>query len=132
VREPDWRARIEALLDEVTSLVAHLGGTLTGEHGDGRLRTPLLSRVWPAASLARFAAVKRAFDPLGILNPGAKVAVAGEKAVDRVKYDPSLPPLPEPARVALATVERERAYARSRLALLDEAASRLDSRRRDV
>ena len=132
VREPDWRARIEALLDEVTALAARLGGTISGEHGDGRLRAPLLSRVWPAASLERFAAVKRAFDPLGILNPGAKVAVAGAKAVDRVKYDPSLPPLPEPARVALATVERERAYARSRLALLDEAASRLDSRRRDV
>ena len=92
-----------------------LGGTLTGEHGDGRLRTPLLPRVWSAESVARFAAVKRAFDPAGILNPGAKVAVEGERAVADVKYDPSLPPLPEPARVALARVERERAYARSRL-----------------
>ena len=39
---------------------------------------------------------------------------ASERSTD-VKYDPSLPPLPEPARVALARVERERAYARSRL-----------------
>ena len=126
VREPDWRARAEALLDEISTLTGRLGGTLTGEHGDGRLRAPLLSRVWTAEALARFAAVKRAFDPDAILNPGAKVALAGARPLDAVKYDPTLPALPEPARVALARVERERAYARSRLALLDEAA--LDGR----
>jgi hypothetical protein len=49
-----------------------------------------------------------------------------------VKYDPSLPPLPEPARAALARVERERAYARSRLALLDEEKRRLDASAGDV
>ena len=126
VREPDWRARAEALLDEISTLTGRLGGTLTGEHGDGRLRAPLLSRVWTAEALARFAAVKRAFDPDAILNPGAKVALAGARPLDAVKYDPTLPALPEPARAALAFVERERAYARSRLALLDEAA--LDGR----
>ena len=126
VREPDWRARAEALLDEISTLTGRLGGTLTGEHGDGRLRAPLLSRVWTAEALARFAAVKRAFDPDAILNPGAKVALAGARPLDAVKYDPTLPALPEPARAALARVERERAYARSRLALLDEAA--LDGR----
>jgi len=127
VGEADWRSRVEGLLDEVTALVARLGGTITGEHGDGRLRAPLLPRVWSAASVARFAAVKRAFDPQGILNPGAKVAAAGAHAVTDVKYDPSLPPLPESARVALARVERERAYARPRLTLLDEASERLDA-----
>ena len=127
VREPDWRARAEALLDEISTLTGRLGGTLTGEHGDGRLRAPLLSRVWPAEALAHFAAVKRAFDPDGILNPGAKIAVAGARPVDAVKYDPTLPALPEPARAALARVERERAYARPRLALLEEA-TRLDAR----
>lgn len=126
VRAPDWRARAEALLDEITSLTGQLGGTLTGEHGDGRLRAPLLSRVWPAEALARFAAVKRAFDPDGIFNPGVKVAAAGASPFDAVKYDPALSPLPEPAHAALARVERERAYSRSRLELLDEAA--LDAR----
>jgi hypothetical protein len=48
--------------------------------------------------------------------------------VERVKYDPALAPLPEPARAALDRVERERAYARSRLELLDEADLRLDAR----
>jgi hypothetical protein len=121
LRDARWRDKVDALLADVTTLSAELGGTLAGEHGDGRLRAPLLPRVWPAGTLERFAAVKRAFDPHGLLNPGAKVAVPGERAVDRVKYDPTLPALPTLARQALARVERERAYARFRLDLLAEA-----------
>ena len=128
VRLPDWRARARGLMDDVAALTAGLGGTMTGEHGDGRLRAPLLERMWGAETVARFTAVKRAFDPAGILNPGAKIAAPGARPFDDVKYDPALPPLPEPARSALVRVERERAYARSRLALLDEAAPRLDAR----
>ena len=123
VRRPDWRARVNGLLRDVTALVAQLGGTVTGEHGDGRLRAPLLGEVWPAAVLARFAAVKHAFDPAGILNPGAKLARNGDTAVGAVKYDPALAPLPTSARLALAAVERERAYARPRLELLAEFSS---------
>jgi FAD/FMN-containing dehydrogenase len=123
LRDPRWRARVEALLDDVTALAASLGGTLAGEHGDGRLRAPLLPRVWPAGALGRFAAVKRAFDPEGLLNPGAKVAPSGARAVDRVKYDPELPALPAPARAALARVERDRAYASFRLELLEQEGS---------
>jgi FAD/FMN-containing dehydrogenase len=123
VAEPDWRARVVALLDEVVALTARLGGTLSGEHGDGRLRAPLLPRVWSGETLAHFAALKRAFDPDDILNPGAKLAAPGERAVEQVKYDPELPALPGDARRVLATVERDRAYARSRLELLAEARS---------
>jgi FAD/FMN-containing dehydrogenase len=122
VRVPDWKARAVALIDEVTALTARLGGTMSGEHGDGRLRAPLLPRLWPADTLERFAAVKRAFDPDAILNPGAKIASPGAQPLGDVKYDPTLPPLPEAARTALAFVQRERAYARSRLALLDAGA----------
>ena len=120
LRDARWRAKVEALLDEVTALAASLGGTLAGEHGDGRLRAPLLPRVWSRAAIERFAAVKRVFDPDGLLNPGAKVATPGAHAVERVKYDPALPPLPAAARAALARVERERAYATPRLELLEQ------------
>jgi FAD/FMN-containing dehydrogenase len=123
VRQSDWRERVDGLLADVTSLTSKLGGTLSGEHGDGRLRAPLLDKVWPLAALERFAAVKRAFDPESLLNPGAKVALPGERAVDRVKYDPELAPLPAAARTALNAVERGRAYARFRLDLLAEAES---------
>ena len=117
----DWRDRVARVLDEVTTLVSTLGGTVAGEHGDGRLRTPLLERVWSDAARQRFALVKHCFDPTGILNPGVKVPAGGERALGEIKYDPSLAPLPAPARSALARVERERAYARSRLDLLEEA-----------
>jgi FAD/FMN-containing dehydrogenase len=121
VSRADWRERMDRVLDEVTDLVAQLGGTLTGEHGDGRLRTPLLERVWNEEARQRFMLVKQCFDPEGILNPGVKVPVPGERAIETIKYDPSLSNLPPSSRAALAVVERERAYARSRLELLDEA-----------
>ena len=121
VRRPDWRERVDGLLSDVTALTASLGGTLSGEHGDGRLRAPLLQSVWPPASLERFAAVKHAFDPHCLLNPGVKIPIAGARAVEAVKYDPNLKPLPAAARYALSVVERDRAYSRSRLELLAES-----------
>ena len=117
-RRPDWRERVERIMAEVTDLVATLGGTTTGEHGDGRLRTPLLDRIWSRREMEAFASVKQAFDPANILNPGVKVALDRQRAVDVVKYDPALPPHPPAAAAALAVVERERAYARHRLDLL--------------
>jgi hypothetical protein len=67
--------------------------------------------------------VKQSFDPNGIFNPGVKVPTPGERPIDAIKYDPSLPPHPTTAAAVLARVERERAYARSRLELLREATS---------
>jgi FAD/FMN-containing dehydrogenase len=120
VSRPDWHARVARILDEVTALAASLGGTLTGEHGDGRLRTPLMPRVWSDEARRRFGIVKHAFDPKGIFNPGVKVAISGEEALGAIKYDPALPALAPRARAVLDRVERDRAYARSRLELLGE------------
>jgi FAD/FMN-containing dehydrogenase len=121
VREASWRDRVAALLAEVVALTARLGGTLTGEHGDGRLRTPLLDAVWhQSATLARFAEVKAAFDPEHRLNPGVKVPLPGQEPLGDIKYDPALPPPPPAAARALSRVERDRAYATPRLSLLTE------------
>ena len=120
VGRADWRERVERILDGVTSLTSALGGTLAGEHGDGRLRTPLMERVWSGEALERFREVKAAFDPENTLNPGVKVVLSGERALGTIKYDPALAALPPRARSALARVERERAYARLRLDLLDD------------
>lgn len=119
VRDPDWRARLDALLNEVTNLVTTLGGTLSGEHGDGRLRAPLLRRTWKQPNaMDLFRAVKETFDPANILNPGVKVALTGQHPLEAVKYDPTVEPLPVPAMVVLETVAREKAYATHRLSLL--------------
>ncbi len=118
VRDADWRGRAQALMDDVTGLVTLLGGTLAAEHGDGRLRTPLMFRVWDARAMALFARVKHAFDPLGILNPGVKVPRPGDDPLAAVKYDPTLPPLPPAARAALDGVVQRKDWAAFRLGLL--------------
>lgn len=118
VRQPDWRERVTGLLDDVVALTGRLGGTLTGEHGDGRIRTPLLSRVWHKDAIRAFAQIKKAFDPQNIFNPGVKVPLPGQKPLGDIKYDPSLPPLPEKARAALDSVVKTRAYDGFRLSLI--------------
>ena len=77
--------RWPSLLEAVTDTLVRLGGTPSGEHGDGRLRAGLLARVYGDEVVALFARVKRAFDPLGILNPGVILPVrrAGRSAGSR-------------------------------------------------
>jgi FAD/FMN-containing dehydrogenase len=121
VSKPDWRDKVEGLLDDVVALTARLGGTLSGEHGDGRLRTPLLDQVWSAEARDMFELVKKAFDPAGILNPGVKVPVGNQRALGDIKYDPALAPLPPEARRALDHVSDNRAYSELRLSLVPGA-----------
>ena len=54
-------------------LVAGYGGSLSGEHGDGRARSELLPTMYSADALQLFGAVKNVFDPQNILNPGVIV-----------------------------------------------------------
>ena len=119
-RETTGAPRARRILDETTDLVARLGGTPSGEHGDGRLRTPLLDRVWDPRAREEFALVKNSFDPSGILNPGVKVPLegTGHPLSGDIKYDPALPPLPPRARAALDRVDHARAYAEFRLGML--------------
>jgi FAD/FMN-containing dehydrogenase len=119
VNRAGWRERVDEILDEVTTLTASLDGTLAGEHGDGRVRAPLLDRVWPPEAIDAFRAVKAAFDPTGVLNPGAIVARPGDRPFVDLKHDPTLPPLPLRARDALERVDRHRDYAAFRLEMLD-------------
>jgi len=118
VRQPDWREKVSGLLEDVVKLTSRLGGTLTGEHGDGRIRTPLLDRVWHKDAIRAFALVKKTFDPTNIFNPGVKVPLPEQKAITDIKYDPLLAPLPERARKALDDMVTARAYDRFRLSLI--------------
>jgi Fe-S oxidoreductase len=52
------------------------GGTLSGEHGDGRVRSELLPLMYDAESIELFAAAKAICDPEGLMNPGNIVAPA--------------------------------------------------------
>ena len=121
VSKADWRRSVEGILSEVVELTAKLGGTLSGEHGDGRLRTPLLSETWSQEAVDLFRAVKAAFDPAGILNPGVKIPLANQPAIGDIKYDPLLPPLPPQVRRALDSLTDKRAYSTFRLSLIPES-----------
>ncbi|MBX3355150.1 MAG: FAD-binding protein [Phycisphaeraceae bacterium] len=70
LRDERDRAAMVAIAKEVADLVMRHGGALSGEHGDGRVRTPLLERVLGPALCDAFRKVKRLFDPQGLLNPG--------------------------------------------------------------
>lgn len=62
--------RSAAIAREVAELVRAFRGSLSGEHGDGRLRSPFIADAMGEEVLPLFARVKRAFDPDGLLNPG--------------------------------------------------------------
>jgi glycolate oxidase len=63
-------ARAERAYDEIMHLAIDLGGTITGEHGVGRLKRPWLADYLGPDELALNRRVKAALDPAGILNPG--------------------------------------------------------------
>jgi FAD/FMN-containing dehydrogenase len=119
VRRAGWRDRVSGILADVVDLTAQLGGSLAGEHGDGSLRAPLLDRTTSPRVLELARRVKHAFDPDAILNPGVKVPLPGQLPFRDIKYDPMLPPLPPSATRVLQRIERDRAYAEFRLAMLE-------------
>ncbi len=63
------------VIDEYYSLVMSLGGSTSGEHGDGRLRAPYLPKLYGAEIYGLFQKVKQIFDPYNIMNPGVKIDV---------------------------------------------------------
>ncbi|SFE01612.1 FAD/FMN-containing dehydrogenase [Actinopolyspora alba] len=63
-------AEYRNFLESAAELTAAHGGSLSGEHGDGRARSELLSRMYPQPILDAFERFKTAFDPEGLHNPG--------------------------------------------------------------
>ena len=66
-------AAYRRFVEQAADLVAAHGGSMSGEHGDGRARSELLPRMYSPAALELFAAVKLLFDPDNLLNPGILV-----------------------------------------------------------
>lgn len=70
LRSEPGRQAFEDFTREAASLVVAHGGSLSGEHGDGRARSELLKVMYSAEMIALFKAFKHAWDPTGLLNPG--------------------------------------------------------------
>lgn len=60
----------EKAVKEIFAATIELGGTLSGEHGIGNTKAAFFPLEWSPATIAAMQAVKRAFDPQNILNPG--------------------------------------------------------------
>ena len=73
LRAPGAIAQMRRVSEAVADLVVANDGSLSGEHGDGRLRGELLPRMYPTRTIAAFAELKRLLDPDGLLNPGVIV-----------------------------------------------------------
>ncbi len=66
-------ARMREFVEQAARLVGEFGGSLSGEHGDGRARSELLPHMYSTDALTLFRRIKRVFDPDGLLNPGILV-----------------------------------------------------------
>ncbi len=73
-RVADCRALAGPVRTAIHDLVHAQGGSISAEHGIGRMKTADLEKYADPAKLAAMRAIKAALDPLGILNPGAVVA----------------------------------------------------------
>lgn len=69
----DMARRADVAFGEIMDLAVSLGGTITGEHGVGRLKKPWLAGYLGPEAMELNRKIKTALDPAGILNPGAAI-----------------------------------------------------------
>jgi glycolate oxidase len=71
--QPGELARAEEFGSKILQLCVAAGGTITGEHGVGMEKINQMCVQFSSAELRHFHALKAAFDPLGLLNPGKAI-----------------------------------------------------------
>jgi FAD/FMN-containing dehydrogenase/Fe-S oxidoreductase len=96
LKDPEDVARMRRITAEVSDLVLEFGGALSGEHGDGLARSEWNEKMFGPAVYQAFRAVKDAFDPHRLLNPGKVVEAA--PMTEALRYGPGYRPS-EPATV---------------------------------
>jgi FAD/FMN-containing dehydrogenase/Fe-S oxidoreductase len=62
--------KFEAIANAVADLALEYGGALSGEHGDGLVRSPFMEKMFGPVLYEAFRTIKHTFDPHGIFNPG--------------------------------------------------------------
>lgn len=96
LHDPADRKAMQEIAVEVADLARDCGGVMSGEHGDGRVRGPLLERFFGPELMNAFREVKTLFDPAGILNPGNIVTPGPVESIvenlrsDKVEQGPDL------------------------------------------
>ncbi len=119
VSRAGWEDGVRALYEAVAVLQMRLGGTPSGEHGDGRLRAGLLERVYGSELVAEFRRVKRAYDPLEILNPGVILPAADWAPLADLKVGAGAAPIPDDIASRLRELERTAGWATPKASLAE-------------
>ncbi|MEO4054434.1 FAD-linked oxidase C-terminal domain-containing protein [Solibacillus sp. CAU 1738] len=81
IRNQDEMQRVEEAFEEIFEAALSLGGTITGEHGVGEMKSPYLEWKIGPVGMAVMKSIKQAFDPNNIMNPGKVFAKETKKRV---------------------------------------------------
>ncbi|MDX9720848.1 MAG: FAD-linked oxidase C-terminal domain-containing protein [Myxococcota bacterium] len=88
---PEDIEKMKAIAFETAKLVKSFRGSLSGEHGDGRVRSPLLEYMFGPEVYGYLREIKAAFDPKGIFNPGK---IIDPLPIDQgLRYPPGFKPV---------------------------------------
>ncbi|NIM49820.1 MAG: FAD-binding protein [Gemmatimonadales bacterium] len=117
---PEFEERLLRLFWDVTQLVTRLGGTPSGEHGDGRLRAAVLEHVYGSEIMELFRLVKRVFDPAGIMNPGVVIPDSLTVPIANLKVGSRAAAIPADVARGLRKMEHTGGWGASKLELLAE------------
>jgi FAD/FMN-containing dehydrogenase len=118
VSRPGWEGPVAQVLESITQTVADLGGTVSGEHGDGRLRAAALAHVYGSEIVDLFRRVKQSFDPLGIFNPGV-ILPSDDPPISHLKVGAGAAFIPADIERSLRQIEQTGGYRRNRLEIAE-------------
>jgi len=70
----DFQKMVQGYHEIHQTVLGRFGGSICGEHGDGRVRAEYVKSMFGVELYGLFVRVKRSFDPCGVLNPGIKIS----------------------------------------------------------
>jgi len=85
IEDPKERAKLEPAMREVNTLVLKYGGSLSGEHNDGLIRGPWLTRMYGSEVVGYFKELKKIFDPDNIFNPHIKATADWDFSMSHIR-----------------------------------------------
>lgn len=106
LRSEDGIARYRAFIDRAADLVVSLGGSISGEHGDGQSRGALLEKMFGPGLMQAFRTFKALWDPSNKMNPGKLIGTDSQpvnQPQDHLRVNTAHPVIPSSTHFAFAS-----------------------------